>query len=135
MNSLFWTLTFALIALTEIASTASITTSTSCLGAGETCISFTDGSGGTCCGGVSLCSVYVPTVGFVCASDSPTTSPCLAEGELCLSITEGSKGTCCGGSCNNFDQAKGGYLCSNDATTTSASPTYYTSATPTPSST
>merc|ERR1719244_1256832 len=32
-------------------------------------------------------------------------------------MTDGSKGACCGGSCTDFDRAKGGYLCSNDSST------------------
>merc|ERR1711915_744403 len=115
MNSFLLASSCAVVALSAVASTASVTTASSCLGPGETCLSLADGSQGTCCGGSSLCTVYVPTVGYTCASS------CLADGELCLSLYEGSKGTCCGGSssCSRLDLAAGGYTCVNDATTSS----------------
>merc|ERR1711915_71512 len=124
MNSFLLAISCAVIAFAAIASTASVeTTATSCLGEGETCLSFTDGVQGTCCGGSSFCAIYDPTVGVMTCASS-TTSSCLAEGELCLSIYEGAKGQCCGGSssCSSYDLAAGGFRCANEATTTSFPP-------------
>merc|ERR1711915_360126 len=118
MNSFLLASSCAVVALSAVALTASVATASSCLGPGETCLSLADGSQGTCCGGSSLCTVYVRTVGYTCASS------CLAEGELCLSLYECTKGQCFGGSssCRRFDLAAGGFTCASEATTTTSFP-------------
>merc|ERR1711915_341904 len=52
--------------------TVSATSNPACLGAGELCLSLTDGSKGTCCSGASSCNVFVAGIGYNCAGDATT---------------------------------------------------------------
>merc|ERR1712243_269946 len=96
----------------ERESTATMTTTDTCLASGETCLSFDSGALGECCDGPSSCSVFVPGVGFACSSfersetttTTTTTDTCLASGETCLSFDSGAIGERCDGlsMCSDF---------------------------------
>jgi len=98
----------------ESETTTTTTTIGTCLATGATCLSFANGAIGDCCDGYSLCSEFVPGIGFACASPAPAPrmSTCLSSGSQCLSFVEGILGDCCEGSTCSIFVSGAGYSCS-----------------------
>jgi len=99
---------------TESETTTTTTTTGTCLATGATCLSFATGAIGDCCDGSSLCSEFLPGIGFACASPAPAPrmSTCLSSGSQCLSFVEGILGDCCEGSTCSIFVSGAGYSCS-----------------------
>merc|ERR1711970_733469 len=102
--------------LAESETTTTTTTIGTCLATGATCLSFATGALGECCDG-SLCSEFVPGIGFACASPTPaprmSTDTCLATGATCLNFATGALGECCNGSlCSDYVSGVG-FACSS----------------------